>query len=91
MPDVFGLSDVSSPDTGRGKSTSLKTGGMRRKYNMKKSPKLGKGFNKKNKDRCKKWKELGFASEAGCRHDSLPKKSKFKKITKKAVQRGMQL
>ena len=35
MADVFGLSDVSSPDTGRGKV--LKTGGTRRKYNMKKS------------------------------------------------------
>ena len=33
MADVFGLSDVSSPDTGRGKV--LKTGGTRRKYNMK--------------------------------------------------------
>ena len=35
MADVFGLSDVSSPDTGRGKV--LKTGGTRRIYNMKKS------------------------------------------------------
>ena len=35
MADVFGLSDVSSSDTGRGKV--LKTGGTRRKYNMKKS------------------------------------------------------
>ena len=88
MSDVIGMSDVSSPDTGRGKV--LKTGG-RKMHNMKKKPKLGKGFNKKIKDRCKKWKELGFASEAGCRHDSLPKKYRFKKITKKAVQRGMQL
>ena len=31
MADVFGLSDVASPDTGRGGSTNLKTGGMRRK------------------------------------------------------------
>ena len=35
MADVFGLSDVSSPDTGRGGSTNLKTGGMRRKYGKK--------------------------------------------------------
>ena len=35
MADVFGLSDVASPDTGRGGSTNLKTGGMRRKHNMK--------------------------------------------------------
>ena len=35
MADVFGLSDVSSPDTGRGGSTNFKTGGIRRKYNMK--------------------------------------------------------
>lgn len=35
MNDVIGISDVSSLDTGRGKSTSLKTGGIRRNYNMK--------------------------------------------------------
>ena len=35
MADVFGLSDVASPDTGRSGSTKLKTGGMRRNYNMK--------------------------------------------------------
>jgi len=35
MVDVIGMSDVSSPDTGRGKSTSLKTGLIRRNYNMK--------------------------------------------------------
>tara|TARA_X000001388_G_scaffold27426_4_gene19384 strand:- start:20359 stop:20619 length:261 start_codon:yes stop_codon:yes gene_type:complete len=35
MNNVIGISDVSSPDTGRGKSTSLKTGGIRRNYNMK--------------------------------------------------------
>jgi hypothetical protein len=35
MADVFGLSDVSSPDTGRGGSTNFKTGGIRRKHNMK--------------------------------------------------------
>jgi hypothetical protein len=35
MADVFGLSDVAAPDTGRGGATKLKTGGMIRKYNMK--------------------------------------------------------
>ena len=35
MADVFGLSDVTAPDTGRGGATKLKTGGMRRSYNMK--------------------------------------------------------
>ena len=35
MADVFGLSDVAAPDTGRGGATKLKTGGMRRSYNMK--------------------------------------------------------
>jgi|TARA_A100000172_G_scaffold15718_1_gene8253 hypothetical protein len=42
MADVFGLSDVASPDTGRGGSTNLKTGGMRRKYNMKHKGKMKK-------------------------------------------------
>jgi len=36
MADVFGLSDVAASDTGRGGSENLKTGGIRRKYNMKK-------------------------------------------------------
>ena len=50
MADVFGLSDVSSPDTGRGKV--LKTGGTRRKYNMKKTKcKVGQVYNTKLK-RC---------------------------------------
>ena len=81
MNDVIGMSDVSSPDTGRGKV--LKTGG-RKMHSMKKKPKLGK------EDKCKKWKQLGYSSLAGCRHDN-PKVSGFKKVTKKAVQRGMQL
>ena len=38
MADVVGMSDVSSPDTGKG--SVLKTGGGRKKYNMKgKKPK----------------------------------------------------
>ena len=32
MADVIGMSDVSSPDTGKG--SQLKTGGGRRKHNM---------------------------------------------------------
>ena len=32
MPDVIGLSDVSSKDTGRG--SQLKTGNLKRSYNM---------------------------------------------------------
>ena len=32
MADVVGMSDVSSPDTGKG--SQLKTGGGRRKHNM---------------------------------------------------------
>tara|TARA_R100001510_G_C7656322_1_gene216187 strand:+ start:235 stop:486 length:252 start_codon:yes stop_codon:yes gene_type:complete len=52
MAEVFGLSDVSSPDVGRGGSTKLKTGGIRRKYNMKKTKcKVGQVYNTKLK-RC---------------------------------------
>ena len=35
MPDVIGLSDVSSKDTGRG--SQLKTGNLKRSYNMPKA------------------------------------------------------
>jgi len=58
MPDVFGLADVSSKDTGRG--SSLKTGGMRRTYNKgkKKMP---------NKIKCKSgWKKMGYKSMSDC-------------------------
>jgi len=47
MADVFGLSDVSSSDTGRGKV--LKTGGARRKYNMKDKCGVGKVYDMKLK------------------------------------------
>ena len=49
MADVLGLSDVSSPDVGRGGSTKLKTGGTRRKYNMKNKCKVGQVYNMKLK------------------------------------------
>ena len=38
MSDVIGLTDVSSKDTGRG--SHLKTGGIRRKHNKKRSNKM---------------------------------------------------
>ena len=48
MADVIGLSDVSSQDTGKG--SVLKTGGMRKKYNMKKMKcKSGQVYNMKLK------------------------------------------
>jgi hypothetical protein len=50
MADVIGMSDVSSPDTGRG--SVLKTGGGRKKYNMKKIKcKVGQVYDMKLK-RC---------------------------------------
>jgi len=52
MADVIGLSDVSSPDTGKGKK--LKTGG-KRSYNM------------PDKEKCKSWKKLGYKSFKDCR------------------------
>ena len=52
MPDVIGLADVSSKDTGRG--SSLKTGGIRRK----KMPSAMK---------CKSgWKKMGYKSMSDC-------------------------
>ena len=54
MADVIGMSDVSSPDTGKG--SQLKTGG-RRKHNM------------PSKEKCaKEWKKLGYSSAAACRN-----------------------
>ena len=51
MADVIGMSDVSSPDTGKG--SQLKTGGGRRKYNMKRSKcKVGQVYDQKLK-KCK--------------------------------------
>jgi len=60
MADSIGLSDVSSPDTGKG--SQLKTGGGRRKRNM------------PSKDKCKNWKKLGYKSEKDC--SSYGKKKK---------------
>ena len=58
MNDVIGISDVSSLDTGRGKSASLKTGGIRRNYNMKK--------NKGLKSACwKGYEAVGFKMKGG--------------------------
>ena len=62
MADVIGMSDVSSPDTGKG--SQLKTGGGRRKHNM------------PSKEKCaKEWKKLGYSSAAACR-DYKPKTQK---------------
>ncbi len=53
MADVIGMSDVSSPDTGKG--SQLKTGG-KRKYNM------------PSKIDCNKnWKKLGYSSRKKCK------------------------
>ena len=52
MADVIGMSDVSSPDTGKG--SKLKTGGGKRKYNM------------PSKEKCKEWKSMGYKSKKDC-------------------------
>ena len=52
MADSIGLSDVSSPDTGKG--SQLKTGGGRRKHNM------------PSKDKCKNWKKMKYKSKEDC-------------------------
>ena len=51
MADVIGMSDVSTPDTGKG--SQLKTGG-RRTNNM------------PSKDRCKDWKKMKYKSKEDC-------------------------
>ena len=82
MADVLGISDVSSPDTGKG--SQLKTGG-RRSHNMlqtkREKEKSAKRLEKKRQDKCAKWKELGFASRSGCLHDTPRKKSNIKPWT----------
>ena len=82
MADVLGLSDVSSPDTGKG--SQLKTGG-RRSHNMlqtkREKEKSAKRLEKKRQDKCAKWKELGFASRSGWLHDTPRKKSNIKPWT----------
>lgn len=82
MADVIGLSDVSSEDTGKG--SKLKTGG-RRKYNMDKIKPSSKW---KSKDKCAKWKELGYSSLAGCRHDNP--RDRIKPISKKELSKMME-
>jgi hypothetical protein len=53
MADVVGMSDVSSPDTGKG--SQLKTGGGRRKHNM------------PSKEKCaKEWKKMNYKSMEDC-------------------------
>ena len=71
MPDVIGLADVSSKDTGRG--SSLKTGGMRRTYNKrrKKMPSAMK---------CKSgWKKMGYKSMSDCMSYGKKKVGDFNK------------
>jgi hypothetical protein len=87
MADVIGLSDVSSPDTGKG--SQLKTGG-KRKYNMKIPKNKVKGAMDKikpwkSKDKCAQWKKLGYSSLAGCKHDN-PKKPVSKKDRMKMME-----
>ena len=65
MADVVGMSDVSSPDTGKG--SKLKTGGGRRKHNM------------PSKAKCKNWKKLGYKSLKDCTsYGKMGKKAKKK-------------
>jgi hypothetical protein len=76
MADVIGLSDVSSPDTGKG--SKLKTGNLKRSYAV------------AGKNKCKNWKKLGYANLAGCLHDNPPKKEGLgKKLSKKERRKMM--
>ena len=53
MADVIGMSDVSTPDTGKG--SKLKTGGINRSHNMPDSKTCKTG-----------WKKMGYESEEDC-------------------------
>ena len=64
MADVIGMSDVSTPDTGKG--SQLKTGG-RRTNNM------------SNKDRCKDFPKLGYKTKSDCMNYGKKKMDKSKK------------
>jgi hypothetical protein len=69
MADTIGLSDVSSKDTGKGKK--LKTGNLKRSYNMP-SP-----------EKCKKsYKDLGYKSVQDCIDYKNTKKSSKSKSKK---------
>jgi len=46
---------------------------------------LEKKLSSKSKDKCAKWKELGYSSLAGCRHDN-PKKPISKKDRMKMME-----
>jgi hypothetical protein len=66
MADVIGMSDVSSPDTGKG--SQLKTGGINRRYNMPKEcveKLIEKGMSSKQANKIcypkgKKKKKMGY-------------------------------
>ena len=83
MADVIGMSDVSTPDTGKG--SQLKTGGRRTNSML-------------NKDRCVKWKKLGYKNKSDCSKtlskamgtgDIDPKnRSNWKGITNKKMYKG---
>ena len=57
MADVIGMSDVSTPDTGKG--NQLKTGGINRRHNM------------PNKEKCKtNWKKIAKGMSRAKAHKS---------------------
>jgi hypothetical protein len=77
MPDVIGLADVSSKDTGRG--SHLKTGGIRRKHNKKRSNKMP------SPKVCKvSWKKMGYKSESDCKSYGKKKMGKSKSPMRKS-------
>jgi hypothetical protein len=69
MADVIGISDVSSPDTGKG--SKLKTGGINRRHNMPSKEKcktmVGPGKKYKTMDDCLSYndKKMGKTQKAG--------------------------
>ena len=72
MADVIGLSDVSSEDTGKG--SKLKTGNLKRSYNMPKA--------------CVKKKIAGGMSPKAAHAACYPKKESLKKMPKSPLKRA---
>lgn len=73
MADVIGMSDVSTPDTGKG--SQLKTGGGKRKHNMPSKNKCATG-----------WKKMGYKNMQDCMSYGKKKMSKTQKPLESPMQ-----
>lgn len=79
MADVIGMSDVSTPDTGKG--SQLKTGGGKRKHNMPSKNKCAT-----IKDGTEGWKKMGYKNMQDCMSYGKKKMSKTQKPLESPMQ-----